>query len=881
MSKSSVYPLYAIESLTPLCQHQKIPQTIRTVFHQDKPIRLVEHTHLTKIGQCFCSLCKKRNKSFCECLWRENSDARTRRDLENYSFKWQSPVKSEEKCATLCNRFNNEEKFKTKPFNFMQKFRRNYRKSKQFWCKTKAVEAEDTFCWILKPKEKMFSSETDLNRKLQMKTLREEILKMIKEKELKLNEEQKKGMENEKKSNKSLNKEVVHKSSTLAKTQTKQQVVYNKSSSIKSLDKQNEENLQVLLLPSESKRKITLKENKVQVDKSSLAKATSQSKKLKKGKLQTTKSSFLKEPHSNIESKQPTDNLQTSQTTEQLLEQAKKGKSFSSSKTKNELQTKLNSLENVKKGTGFLCNTKVKAFKATPLKSYKQRKSSLWEIKSFSKKQRNSKSCTCERLNKTKLASKTKSFLQKKFSEEKLDIKESCQEESKSSLGKIDDKNKDKAGENKLKQTKSLAEKLSKDKQVNVKAKSSLETKINKQHKKFKLETKNLSKNDLKHNLNEKSSLTKCEDKLKLKSSQSKCNVNAIEEKSNNETLLQNKQNSRESLAKLNKSFVTKLHPPLEKSKTKSFSKSKMDIPLPQTNSVLIHYIRNITRAKAFKSSAKRKEIKTKTKLQAKSSPETNKTTPKIPISLQNVELNQSSFTEEQIKQEKRVHLKSLRKTIKSSLKQTKPPEEKQVKMKSFKEFNNSLNKTNKSGKTLSPITSLNTYNHLMQSVVQRYPKNMMPKTYKEEISRVCEENHQKIKASPEKPITIVEFYTQMNAFNDLQLNSSDILKPESKLDKKSEEKSNKLQTNSLETQSMKSSPAKKPSLKLKQNTKFSTSSCYSKTLDKLTNLGKPKTRIQLNRIQFEFAKDPLKVLEDVGFQTLKTKRKKTKEKKL
>ncbi|XP_046803347.1 thyroid receptor-interacting protein 11-like [Lucilia cuprina] len=880
MSKSSVYPLYAIESLTPLCQHQKIPQTIRTVFHQDKPIRLVEHMHLTKIGQCSCNLCEKRNKSFCECLWRENSDARTRRDLENYSFKWQSPVKSEEKGATFCNRFNNKEKFKTKPFNFMQKFRRNYRKSKQFWCKTKAVEAEDTFYWILKPKEKMFSSETDLNRKLQIKTLREEILKMIKEKELKLNEEQKKGMENEKKSNKSLDKEVVHKSLALAKSQNQQQVAYSKSSSIKSLDKQNEENLQVLLLPSESKRKIALKENKAQVDKSSLAKANSQSKNLKMGKLQT-KLSFLKNPQSFVESKQPADNLQISQTTEQLLEQAEKGKSFSSSKTKNELQTNQNNLENVKKGTSFLCNTKVKAFKTTPLKSYKQRKSSLREIKSFTKKQPNSQRCACERLNKTKLASKTKSFLQKKFSGKKLDVKESCKEESKSSLGKIDDKNKDKADENKLKQTKSFAEKLSKDKQVNVKAKSSLETKINKQHKKVKLETKNLSKNDLKHNLKERSSLTKCEDILKLKSPQSKCNVNAIEEKCNNENLLQNKQNSRESLAKLNKSSVTKLHPPLEKSKTKSFSKSKMDIPLPQTNSVLIHYIRNITRAKAFKSSAKRKEIKTKTKLQAKSSTETNKTTPKIPISLQNVELNQSSFTEEQIKQEKRVHLKSLRKTIKSSLKQTKTLEEKQAKMKSLKEFNNSLNKSNRSGKTLSPITSLNTYNHLMQSVVQRYPKNMMPKTYKEEISRVYEENHQKTKASLDKPVTIVEFYTQMNAFSDLQLKSSDILKPESKLDKKSEEKSKKLQTNSLETQSMTSSPAKKPSLKLKQTTKFSTSSCYSKTLDKLTNLGKPKTRIQLNRIQFEFAKDPLKVLEDVGFQTLKTKRKKTKEKKL
>ncbi|XP_037816629.1 nucleoporin nup211-like [Lucilia sericata] len=880
MSKSSVYPLYAIESLTPLCEHQKIPQTIRTVFHQDKPIRLVEQAHLTKIGQCSCNLCEKRHKSFCECLWKENCYVRNKRALEISIFKWQSS-KSEEKGATVCN-YNNEEKYKTKPLNLMQKFRRGYRKSKQFWWKTKAVEAEDTFSWILEPKEKMFSSETDLNRKLQIKTLREEILKMIKEKELKLNEEQ----------SKCKDKELQGKSSALAKIQTEKQEAASKSSSVKSLNKSNEahflnkeDNLQFLLSPAENKTKLAAIENKAHVDKSSIAKAANQSKTIK-GKLQTTNSSFLKEPQTYVESKRRTENLQTSQITEHLLEQAEKEKSsLSSSKTKNEFNTRLDSLENVKKDESFLCSTKAKALKATNMKSCDQRKSSLSDIKNFNKKDRDYQSCSSKGLYKTNFRTKTKSFLYKKRSKEKLNIKESCQEASKSSLYKINDKNQTKASKSKLKQTKSFAEKLSKEKQVNVKAKCSKETKANRQVKKVNskadLETNKPSKTDVKTKLTDKSSITnilyKSEDKLKLKSSQT---VNGIEEKSNIENFQQNEPNSRECLTKLNKSSATKFQP-LEKSKTKSFSKSRMDIPLPQTNSVLIHYIRNITKTKAFKSSAKGKEIKTKTKLQAKSSVETNKTSQKIPISLQNVELNQSSFTEEQIKQEKRVHLKSLRNTMKSSLKQTKTPEEKKAKMKSLREFNISLNKTNKSVKTLSPITSIKTYNHLMQSVVQRYPKNMKPKIYTEENLKVYEENPNKIKACPEKPVTIVEFYNKMNACNDLQLNSSDILKPESKLEKLSEEKSPKLPISSLETQGMKSSPAKKPSLKLKQNSKFYTSSCYSKTLDKLTNLGKPKPRIQLNKIQFAFAKDPLKVLEDVGFQTLKTKRRKTKEKKL
>lgn len=178
MSKFPVCSSYAFESETPLCQHNKIPRNIQGIFRQEKAIRLQEKAHLKTIGVCFCQLCEKSHKTFCDCLRNKESIK------ENNKNKQEEPIfvlekpESERKYEEF-NSIYNFAKLNLSSNKSIKKFRQSLKNFKE---RTTSLKPKQSFTWIMKPLRKIQLSDMDLRRKATEKDLNEEISTIIKRK---------------------------------------------------------------------------------------------------------------------------------------------------------------------------------------------------------------------------------------------------------------------------------------------------------------------------------------------------------------------------------------------------------------------------------------------------------------------------------------------------------------------------------------------------------------------------------------------------------------------------------------------------------------------------------------------------------------------------
>lgn len=914
-SKSPVYLTYAIESdPPPLCKHRKVPQNTQTFYCQEKPIRLEDQTHLRKLSEI--------SYNFEEKSFKINNFYNNKKDLQTSIFA----LETQQNFKALTN----QQRYPPKAFNVFNKVRESYRKSKQLWLKAKAFEPQESFTWIMKPLKQIQISDMELAKKLKESALKQDIYKRIKAK----------GFKSSRVIKREQNKAFCEKANESAmiflsskKLKDSESSLINKWQNNMFL-KQTSSNIKKELLVED---KMDLKTTKSSINKSFLVKTFSKhqyaikSFQNSKSSFRTTKNNCTNQVSTNI--KEHTKNFlnpdKSSESSEKLKSlnitkrsplgkkpKKEQNKNFLSTKTKRrhkllvkkskrEANTKSSleseSIERSKssKEKTFVSNRKTKKRKQKYLKTKENINNFQRKYKSFNENKSSEESESFLDHNKTKERS-LKSFktevklnycvecnksLLKAESSEKSN--ENCRENEKNcenlkstiaqakSFQPMNSSLESKSSFTSKKKTKTENFENSKNKSFHVNkslitSKSSLEAKKNgskseyqrnlkKNAKSFLLENKSLQDNkslevsgtskgqmqDVKqeeglseHNLH------KNRNKLKEKSSSKEAvdkSVSLVEFKSFSEAKI-HLQNQTKAIDKKMKSGLetkssgtevkakqeslkeiesfkcekenlnskehfkeTKHYENQERSEIKSRMLRKplnFQNPLPQTNSVLIHYIKNITKPKAFKSL-----------------------------------LN------------KKTNIK-----------------EKAVESKSSEKLENSKetpNKTQENFKALTTNKDKKPQNHLKQRsklflvepIVQKYPHKMRPNKYPHEFYK---ETGKAFKTQPRALTKDAKF----NLTNDFIPQDSKMLPETEKI--------------------VKFYPAKdvtKEKILNKMNSrKECTSSCYSKTLELLTNLGKPKTKpkILFNKLHLEFAKDPLKVLENVGLQVRNGKSKKT-----